>query len=58
MTSETVGIDSKLLLFAKLQEYRIEIPNFIPLRRYNNGIKIKNVVIAINGFMFYQLFIR
>ena len=27
MTSEAVGIDSESLLFAKLQEYRIEIPN-------------------------------
>ena len=35
MTSETVGIDSKPLLFAKLQEYRIEIFNFISRRRYN-----------------------
>lgn len=58
MTSETVGIDSKPLLFAKLQEYRIEIFNLISRRRYNNGIKTKNVVIAINGFIFYQLFVR
>ncbi len=41
MTSETVGIDSKPLLFAKLQEYRIEIFNLISRRRYNNGIKTK-----------------
>ena len=29
MTSEAVGIDSESLLFAKLQEYRVEIPNLI-----------------------------
>ena len=29
MTSEAVGIDSESLLFAKLQKYRIEIPNLI-----------------------------
>jgi hypothetical protein len=29
MTSEAVGIDSESLLFAKLQEYRIDIP-YIP----------------------------
>lgn len=27
MTSEAVGIDSESLLFAKLQKYRVEIPN-------------------------------
>ena len=29
MTSEAIGIDSESLLFAKLQEYRKEIPNLI-----------------------------
>ena len=41
MASEAVGIDSESLLFAKLQEYRIEIFNLISRRRYNNGIKTK-----------------
>ena len=40
MTSETVGIDSKPLLFAKLQEYRVEIPNLISRRQYNDRRKI------------------
>ena len=39
MTSEAVGIDSELLLFAKLQEYRIEIPNLISRRQYNDRRK-------------------
>ena len=34
MTSEAVGIDSESLLFAKLQEYRIEIPNLISRRQF------------------------
>ena len=33
MTSEAVDIDSESLLFAKLQEYRIEIPNLISRRQ-------------------------
>ena len=40
MTSETVGIDSESLLFAKLQEYKIEIPNLISRRQYNDRRKI------------------
>ena len=40
MTSEAVGIDSESLLFAKLQEYRIEIPNLISRRQYNDRRKI------------------
>ena len=40
MTSETVGIDSESLLFAKLQEYSNEIPNLISRRQYNDRRKI------------------
>lgn len=40
MTSEAVGIDSESLLFAKLQEYRMEIPNLISPRQYNDRRKI------------------
>lgn len=40
MASEAVGIDSESLLFAKLQEYRIEITNFISSRQYNDRHKI------------------
>ena len=43
MTSEAVGIDSESLLsllFAKLQEYKIEIPNLISRRQYNDRRKI------------------
>ena len=40
MASEAVGIDSESLLFAKLQEYRVEIPNLISRRQYNNRRKI------------------
>ena len=32
MASEAVGIDSESLLFANLQEYRVEIPNLISRR--------------------------
>lgn len=39
MTSEAVGIDSESLLFAKLQEYRVEIPNLIFRRQYNDRRK-------------------
>ena len=34
MTSEAVGIDSESLLFAKLKEYKNEIPNLISRRQY------------------------
>ena len=40
MASEAVGIDSESLLFAKLQEYRVEIPNLIFRRQYNDRRKI------------------
>lgn len=40
MTSEAVGINSESLLFAKLQEYRNEIPNLISPRQYNDRRKI------------------
>ena len=36
MASEAVGIDSEALLFAKLQEYRAEMPNLISRRQYND----------------------
>ena len=44
MTSEAIGIDSESLLFAKLQEYRKEIPNLISRRQYNDRRKIGTVV--------------
>ena len=40
MTSEAVGIDSESLLFAKLQEYKVEIPHLISRRQYNDRRKI------------------
>lgn len=40
MTSEAVGVDSESLLFAKLQGYKIEIPNLISRRQYNDRRKI------------------
>ena len=40
MNSEAIGIDSESLLFAKLQEYRKEIPNLISRRQYNDRRKI------------------
>ena len=40
MASEAVGIDSESLLFAKLQDYRVEIPNLISRRQYNDRRKI------------------
>lgn len=33
MTSEALGIDSESLLFAKLQEYKLEFPNLISRRQ-------------------------
>ena len=39
MTSKAVGIDSESLLFAKLQEYSIEIHNLIFRRQYNDRRK-------------------
>ena len=47
MTSEAVGIDSESLLFAKLQEYRIEIPNLISRRQYNDRRKITSTLCNI-----------
>ena len=38
--SPILGIDSESLLFAKLQEYRKEIPNLISRRQYNDRRKI------------------
>ena len=40
MTSEAVGIDSESLLFAKLQAYKLEFPNLISRRQYNDRRKI------------------
>ena len=40
MTSEAIGIDSESLLFAKLKEYKNEIPNIISRRQYNGRRKI------------------
>lgn len=40
MTSEAMGIDSESLLFAKLHEYRKEIPNLISRRQYNDRRKM------------------
>ena len=40
MISEAVGIDSESLLFAKLQEYGMEIRNLISRRQYNDRRKI------------------
>lgn len=38
--TEALGIDSESLLFAKLQEYKLEIPNIISRRQYNDRCKI------------------
>lgn len=40
MRSEAIGIDSESLLFAKLKEYKNEIPNIISRRQYNDRRKI------------------
>ena len=40
MTSEAVGIDSESLLFARLRKYKIEMPNLISRRQYNDRRKI------------------
>ena len=42
MTSEAIGIDSESLLFAKLKEYKNEIPNLISRRQYNDRRKISS----------------
>ena len=39
ITSEAMGIDSEGLLFAKLNEYRNEMPNLISHRQYNDRRK-------------------
>lgn len=39
MTSEAVGIDSGSLLFAKLQEYKLEIPHLISRRNTMTNVK-------------------
>lgn len=39
MASESIGIDSESLLFAKLQEYKSEIPHLISRRQYNDRRK-------------------
>ena len=40
MASEAIGIDSESFLFAKLKEYKNEIPNLISRRQYNDRRKI------------------
>lgn len=40
MASESIGIDSESLLFAKLQDYKSEIPHLISRRQYNDRRKI------------------
>lgn len=40
ITSESVGIDSESLLFAKFQEYKLEFPHLIFRRQYNDRRKI------------------
>lgn len=39
MTSEAIGIDNESFFFAKLQEYKDEIPNLISRRQYNDRRK-------------------
>lgn len=39
MTSETVGINSDSLLFAKLQEYKLEFPNLISRNNTMTDVK-------------------
>lgn len=39
MTSEAIGIDSESFFFAKLQEYKDEIPHLISRRQYNDRRK-------------------
>lgn len=39
MASESISIDSESLLFAKLQEYKFEIPHLISRKQYNNSHK-------------------
>ena len=39
MTSEAVGIDSESLLFAKLQEYKIELPILSPAGNTMTDVK-------------------
>ena len=38
--TEALGIDSESLLFTKLQEYKLEIPNLISRKQYNDRRKI------------------
>ena len=44
MKSETVGMDSESLLFAKRQEYKNEISNLISCRQYNDRHKITSAL--------------
>lgn len=44
MASEAVGIDSESLLFAMLEEYKLEIPNLISRRQYNDRRKITSSI--------------
>ena len=47
MTSEAIGIDSESFLFAKLMEYKNEIPNLISRRQYNDRRKITSFLCNI-----------
>ena len=47
MTSEAIGIDSESLLFAKLKEYKKEIPNLISRRQYNDRRKLTSFLCNI-----------
>lgn len=44
MTSEAMSIDSESLLFAKLQEYKEEMPNLISRRQYNDRRKFTSTL--------------
>ena len=69
ITSEAMGIDSECLLFAKLNEYRNEIPNLISRRQYNDrrklllSAKLQNDTISLSatpinrrcGFLFRKV---
>ena len=61
MTSEAVGIDSGSLLFAKLQKYKIEIPNLIKseyvlflFRGDYSEIRIKRLILSLTILMYVR----
>ena len=47
MASESIGIDSESLLFAKLQEYKSEIPHLISRRQYNDSRKFTSSLCSV-----------